>query len=90
MPRIDVQIYTGKWEEVRDLYMQQITGLESLHTQVAQGLEHLRFESEHLQRVDETIRVQRESLHATFQEFEQNQTLFQEKGKIALLKIGPH
>jgi len=73
-------LLAGKWEEVRVLYLEQIAGLESLHLQVKEGLEHLRSETDHLQRIDETIRKQRGALDATFQEFEQKQTLFQEKG----------
>ncbi|KIM48237.1 hypothetical protein M413DRAFT_439961 [Hebeloma cylindrosporum] len=75
---------SGKWEEVRVLYLEQIAGLESLHLQVKEGLEHLRSETDHLQRIDETIRKQRGALDATFQEFEQKQTLFQEKVHEAL------
>ncbi|KAF8960998.1 hypothetical protein BDZ97DRAFT_1905679 [Flammula alnicola] len=75
---------SGKWEEVRVLYLEQIAGLESLHLQVKEGLEHLRSETDHLQRIDETIRHQRGALDATFQEFEQKQTLFQEKVQEAL------
>lgn len=70
----------GKWDQVRVLYLEQIAGLENLHIQVKEGLEHLRSETDHLQRIDETIRKQRSILDATFQEFEQKQTLLQEKG----------
>jgi len=58
-----------------------------LHRQVKEGLEHLRSETDHLQRIDETIRKQRGALDATFQEFEQKQTLFQEKGSFSLFLI---
>ncbi|KDR84947.1 hypothetical protein GALMADRAFT_233423 [Galerina marginata CBS 339.88] len=75
---------SGKWEEVRVLYLEQIAGLENLHLQVKEGLEHLRSETDHLQRIDETIRRQRGTLDATFQEFEQKQALFQEKVQEAL------
>jgi hypothetical protein len=75
---------SGKWEEVRVLYLEQIAGLESLHLQVKEGLEHLRSETDNLQRIDEAIRKQRGALDATFQEFEQKQTLFQEKVHEAL------
>lgn len=77
--------YTGKWDEVRVLYLEQIAGLENLHSQVKEGLEHLRSETDHLQRIDETIRRQRGMLDATFQEFEQKQALFQEKGLFSFL-----
>lgn len=70
----------GKWDQVRVLYLEQIAGLENLHIQVKEGLEHLRSETDHLQRIDETIRKQRLILDVTFQEFEQKQTLLQEKG----------
>jgi len=70
---------SGKWEQVRVLYLEQIAGLENLHIQVKEGLEHLRSETDHLQRIDETIRKQRSILDVTFQEFEQKQTLLQEK-----------
>ncbi|PPQ62819.1 hypothetical protein CVT24_000513 [Panaeolus cyanescens] len=70
---------SGKWEEVRALYLDQIAGLENLHLQVKEGLQHLRSETDHLQRIEETIRVQREALDSTFQQFEHKQTLLQEK-----------
>jgi hypothetical protein len=54
-----------------------------LHLQVKEGLEHLRSETDNLQRIDETIRKQRGALDATFQEFEQKQTLFQAKGSFS-------
>ncbi|PPR05706.1 hypothetical protein CVT26_008947 [Gymnopilus dilepis] len=75
---------SGKWDEVRVLYLEQIAGLENLHLQVKEGLEHLRSETDHLQRIDETIRRQRGILDATFKEFEQKQALFQEKVHEAL------
>jgi len=62
------------------LYIDQIAGLENLHSQVKEGLEHLRSETDHLQRIDETIRRQRDALDTTFQEFEQKHSLFREKG----------
>ena len=76
-----VPLIIGKWEQVRVLYLEQIAGLENLHIQVKEGLEHLRSETDHLQRIDETIRKQRSILDVTFQEFEQKQTLLQEKGE---------
>ena len=72
---------TGKLEEVRKLYQDQVSGLEDLHAQVREGLDHLRLETTHLQRIEETIRQQREALGAGFQEFEQKQALFQVKGQ---------
>jgi hypothetical protein len=72
---------TGKLEEVRKLYQDQVSGLEDLHAQVREGLDHLRLEATHLQRIEETIRQQREALGAGFQEFEQKQALFQFKGQ---------
>ncbi|KAH9486972.1 hypothetical protein JR316_0001038 [Psilocybe cubensis] len=75
---------SGKWDEVRVLYLEQIGGLESLHLQVKEGLEQLRSETDHLQRIDETIRKQRGALDATFQELEKKQALFQEKVQEAL------
>lgn len=76
-----VFLHSGKWEEVRALYLDQITGLENLHLQVKEGLQHLRSETDHLQRIEETIRIQREALDSTFQQFEHKQVLLQEKGK---------
>ncbi|KAJ3516248.1 hypothetical protein NLJ89_g1243 [Agrocybe chaxingu] len=75
---------SGKWEEVRVLYLEQIAGLESLQQQVQDGLEHLRSETEHLQRIDETIRKQREALDSTFHDFEQKHNLLKEKVQEAL------
>ncbi|KAF8905543.1 hypothetical protein CPB84DRAFT_1771685 [Gymnopilus junonius] len=75
---------SGKWDEVRVLYLEQIAGLENLHLQVKEGLENLRSETDHLQRIDETIRRQRGTLDATLKEFEQRQALFQEKVQEAL------
>jgi hypothetical protein len=77
---LTVPLIIGKWDQVRVLYLEQITGLENLHIQVKEGLEHLRSETDHLQRIDEMIRKQRSILDVTFQEFEQKQTLLQEKG----------
>lgn len=45
-----------------------------------EGIESLKIESEHLQRVDDTIRRQREQLRSTFDEFERKQDIFNEKG----------
>ncbi|KAG5649899.1 hypothetical protein H0H81_001560 [Sphagnurus paluster] len=78
----EAQASGRKWEEIRDIYMEQMAGLEVLHLQVAQSLEHLRSESEHLKRADETIQLQRETLRSTFQEFERKQLHFQAKGKL--------
>ncbi|KAG6857528.1 hypothetical protein H0H87_000127 [Tephrocybe sp. NHM501043] len=73
-----------KWEEIRNTYMEQMSGLEALHQQVGESLEHLRSESEQLKRADETIKSQRELLRATFQEFERKQLRFQAKVQEAL------
>ena len=72
---------------MRQLYLDQIAGLENLHLQVKEGLEHLRSETDHLQRIEETIRKQRSALDATFQDFEQKQTLFREKGAALLFVV---
>lgn len=77
---------SGKWDEVRTLYLEQIMSLENLHIQVKDGLEHLRSETDHLQRIDESIRRQREALDATFQELEQKHTQFEEKVQEALME----
>lgn len=74
-------MFIGAWAEVRSLYIDQIKGLENLNEQVREGLDQLRSESEHLQRLDDTIRRQRETLEETFMEFEGKYTLFQEKGE---------
>lgn len=71
---------TGKLEEARKLYQDQVDGLEDLHAQVREGLNHLRLETTHLQRIEEAIRKQREALDVGFQEFEQKHALFQVKG----------
>jgi hypothetical protein len=76
----------GKWDQVRVLYLEQIAGLENLHIQVKEGLEHLRSETDHMQRIDEMIRKQRSLLDVTFQEFEQKQTLLQEKGECSFIE----
>jgi len=80
----------GKWEEVHSLYLEQVAGLENLHLQVKEGLEHLRSETEHLQKIDETIRRQREVLTSTFAEFEQKHKVFQDKGKPLSFKYECH
>ncbi|KAG6890434.1 hypothetical protein C0995_008788 [Termitomyces sp. Mi166 len=77
----EVQASGLKWEEIRDTYMEQMLGLEALHQQVGESLEHLRSESEHLKRADETIKCQREMLRASFEEFERKQLRFQAKGE---------
>lgn len=80
--------HTGrKWEEIRSVYQDQLAGLDELHQQVDQTLERLRSETQHLQRVDDTIRRQRENLSATFGEFEQTQTQFQVQGQFYLHHI---
>ncbi|KXN90065.1 hypothetical protein AN958_05070 [Leucoagaricus sp. SymC.cos] len=80
----DAQVSGRQWEEIREIYLEQISGLENLHLQVQEGLESLKTESENLQRVDDTIRRQREQLRTTFDEFERKQNLFNEKVKEAL------
>ncbi|KAF5356083.1 hypothetical protein D9756_003731 [Leucocoprinus leucothites] len=80
----DAQTSGRRWEEIREIYLEQISGLENLQLQVREGLENLKTESEHLQRVDDTIRRQREQLRSTFDEFERKQCLFNEKVKDAL------
>jgi len=69
-----------RWEEIREIYLEQISGLEALQSQVQEGIESLKMESEHLQHVDDTIRRQREQLCNTFDEFERKQEIFNEKG----------
>ncbi|KAF5385205.1 hypothetical protein D9615_001494 [Tricholomella constricta] len=80
----EAQASGRQWEEIRDIYMEQMSGLETLHQQVEQSLEHLRSESEQLKRADETIRLQRELLRSTFQNFERKQLRFQAKVQEAL------
>jgi len=75
---------SGKWNQVRDLYLDQIIGLENLQLQVQEGLDHLSSETQHLQRVDDTIRRQRENLHFTFNEFEKKQLVLQSKVQEAI------
>lgn len=70
-----------QWEEIREIYLEQISGLEALQLQVQEGLDSLKSESEHLQRVDDTIRHQREQLRLTFDEFERKQSVFNERGQ---------
>ncbi|KAG5352264.1 hypothetical protein C0989_003012 [Termitomyces sp. Mn162] len=77
----EIQVPGLKWEKLRDIYTEQMLGLETLHRQVEESLEHLRSESEHLRRADEILKSQRETLRATFEEFEQQQLRFQAKGK---------
>jgi len=69
-----------KWEDIRDIYLDQMNGLEALHQQVEQCMEHLRLESDNLKRADETIRGQREILRTTFEDFEKKQIHFQTQG----------
>ncbi|KAF8632547.1 hypothetical protein AX15_001762 [Amanita polypyramis BW_CC] len=73
-----------KWEEIRGIYLEQVSGLDTLYSQVAQNLANLRLESEHLQRVEGYITQQREALRATFQSLEQKQSLLQSKVQEAL------
>jgi len=58
-----------------------MNGLENLQGQVKSGMENIRLEAEQLQRINETIRLQRESLEHSFHEFEQKYTLFHDKGE---------
>lgn len=69
-----------QWEEIREIYLEQISNLEALQLQVQDGLECLKSESEHLQHVDGTIRRQREKLRLTFNELERKQSAFNERG----------
>lgn len=71
-----------KWEEIREIYLEQVTGLDTLHDQVVQSLDNLRIESEHLERVEKAIVQQREVLRATFLNLEQKQSLLQSKGAL--------
>jgi len=75
----DAQLSGRKWEEIREIYLEQMSSLDSLQEQVSQGLANLLIESEHLERVEKTISQQREALRATFQDLEQKQSLFQSK-----------
>lgn len=77
----DVHASGRKWEEIRDIFVGQMAGLELLQQEVEKSLEHIRSESEHLMRTDETLRRQRSILQLTFQELERKQTLLQAKGK---------
>jgi len=62
--------------------LEQVTGLDALHDQVIQGIDNLRIESEHLERVEKAIVQQREALRSTFQNLEQKQSLLQSKGTL--------
>ena len=73
-------IVAGTWNEVRKLYFEQLRGLHNLHEQVCEGLDQLRTETEHLQRVEESVRRQREMLKASFADFENKYSQFQGKG----------
>ena len=67
-----------------------MTGLDTLHEQVVQGLDNLRIESEHLERVEKAIVQQREALRATFHNLEQKQSLLQSKGALDDLHTYEH
>ncbi|KIL70869.1 hypothetical protein M378DRAFT_175217 [Amanita muscaria Koide BX008] len=74
-----------KWEEIREIYLEQMSSLDALQEQVSQGLTSLRLESEHLERVEKTISQQRDAMRATFQDLEQKQSLFKSKGAPSIL-----
>ncbi|KAF8641165.1 hypothetical protein AX17_000800 [Amanita inopinata Kibby_2008] len=80
----EAQSSDRKWEEIREIYLEQMSGLDALSEQVGQGLTNLRVESEQLEHVEKTIAQQRETLHAMFKDLEQKQSLFQAKVKEAL------
>ncbi|KAF8350096.1 hypothetical protein F5887DRAFT_1070316 [Amanita rubescens] len=73
----EAQLSGRKWEEIREIYLEQVTGLDALHDQVVQGIDNLRIESEHLERVENAIVQQREALRSTFQNLEEKQSLLQ-------------
>ena len=73
---------------MRSLYVEHVKGLEKLHVQVQEGLEDLHVEAEHLTRINDTIRVQRDALEKTFREFESNYALFQDKGIVYACLVG--
>jgi hypothetical protein len=68
------------WDEIREIYLEQLGGLETLQQQVEQSMEHLKLESESLARVDETIRQRRENLRHAFEQMEKTQRRLQDKG----------
>ncbi|KAK2461944.1 hypothetical protein APHAL10511_006407 [Amanita phalloides] len=72
------------WQEIREIYLDQVSGLDALYEQVAQGLDNLRLESENLQRVEKVVVQQREALRTTFQNLEQKRSLLQSKVQEAL------
>ncbi|KAM6498078.1 hypothetical protein JOM56_006026 [Amanita muscaria] len=80
----DAQLSGRKWEEIREIYLEQMSSLDALQEQVSQGLTSLRLESEHLERVEKTISQQRDAMRATFQDLEQKQSLFKSKVQEAL------
>lgn len=80
----DAQLSGRKWEEIREIYLEQMSSLDALQEQVSQGLTNLRLESEHLERVEKTISQQRDAMRATFQDLEQKQSLFKSKVQEAL------
>lgn len=57
-----------------------MAGLEILQKEVEKSLDHIRSESEHLMRTDETLRRHRSILQSTFQELERKQVLLHAKG----------
>jgi len=75
----DVHTSGRKWEEIREIYEEQMTGLEKLQQEVTKSLDNIRLESEHLMRTDKMLRHQRSILQFTFQELEQKQVLLQAK-----------
>ncbi|TFK77136.1 hypothetical protein BDN72DRAFT_830303 [Pluteus cervinus] len=80
----DAQTSKLKWEEVRDVYTKQMTGLDTLQNQVTDNLSQLRIEVEQLEKLDSTLRQQRETIRQTFKDLEQNQESLQTKVREAI------
>lgn len=69
------------WDEARNVYEEQLSNLDNLHRQVEEGMVRLRLEMQQLQKVDESIIVQKATLQRSFSEMEQTQAVFLAKGK---------
>ncbi|KAJ8514707.1 hypothetical protein ONZ45_g7782 [Pleurotus djamor] len=73
-----------QWEELRDMYTDQIHGLDALHLHVVQGLDRIRLETERLRGIEDAIMAQRRQIIDSCRALEVKQAEFQSKVKNAL------
>jgi hypothetical protein len=84
LPHINIFTPGVEWNAIRAAYDDQMLRMNELHRNVSQDLAQLRFQTESLQRIEDSIFHQRETLRSLYTQLEEKQLQYQSKSKLCL------